>query len=262
MDLVAMPSKTLPAGTTFRFTVPSVLATDGSNYAFTADTMKCLVGAEFAPSTDTVSATIMRERYYASLEGGSLSGDGETPLPLLLRPFDNYVDGSVSPIVPVTQVLLDPIVTSTWGQNAFSSFTTMNNTAGHESILATLTMKPHNLPISARGHVSFAFPTGWTVEDVTAGSPASTTACVASVEGNSDADAEISGKTVMSSADRSIAFYPGTYVKPSLNGEFRLFCSGITIPMVATAPDVIVVAAQDVAIPFNWAPAAGSRYSS
>jgi hypothetical protein len=173
-------------------------------------------------------------------------------------PFDNYVDGSASPIVPVTQVLLEPIVEKNWGQNAFSSFTTVNNTAGHESTLATLTMKPHNLPISARGHVSFALPTRWTVEDVTAGSPASATACTASADGASAANAEISGKTVMSSGNRSVTFYPDTHVKSSLNGEFRLFCGGITIPTVATAPDTIAVAAQDVVIPFNWAPVADS----
>jgi hypothetical protein len=147
-------------------------------------------------------------------------------------------------------------VEKTWGQNAFSSFTTVNNTAGHESTLATLTMKPHNLPISARGHVSFALPTGWTVEDVTAGSPASATACTASADGASAANAEISGKTVMSSVDRSITFYPNTHVKSSLNGEFRIFCNGVTIPTVATAPDTTNVTAYDVAIPFNWAPAA------
>jgi hypothetical protein len=176
-------------------------------------------------------------------------------------PFDGYVDGAVSPIIPVTQVLIDPVVEKNWGQSAFSSFTTMNNTAGHDSTLATLTMKLHNLPISARGHVSFALPTGWTVEDVTAGSPASATACTASADGASAANAEISGKTVKSSAHRSITFYPDTHVKSSLNGEFRLFCSGITIPTVATAPGSTSVTAHDVVIPFNWAPAAGQSAS-
>jgi hypothetical protein len=56
----------------------------------------------------------------------------------------------------------------------------------------------------------------------------------------------------------SITFYPDTHVKSSLNGEFRLFCSGIPIPTVATAPDTANVTAHDVAIPFNWAPTAGT----
>jgi hypothetical protein len=99
------------------------------------------------------------------------------------NPFDGYADASASPLIPVTQVLLEPIVEKNWGQNAFSSFTMVNNTAGHESTLATLTMKPHNLPISARGHVSFALPTVWKVADVVS----SSSACVASAEGRSAA---------------------------------------------------------------------------
>jgi hypothetical protein len=79
MDLAAMPSKTLPTGTAFSFTVPVVISNDGTTYAFTAagSSMKCFVGASFATTTNTVSADTMRERYYASLEGGSLNGDDD-----------------------------------------------------------------------------------------------------------------------------------------------------------------------------------------
>jgi hypothetical protein len=59
----------------------------------------------------------------------------------------------------------------------------------------------------------------------------------------------------MSSAGRSITFYPSTHIKSSVNGEFRLFCNGITVPTVATAPATTAVTASDIILPFNWAPA-------
>jgi hypothetical protein len=172
-------------------------------------------------------------------------------------PFSGFTGNAVFPLVPVASVRLPAIIDMPWGDAATSSFAAANNTAGSDYSTVTLTMQPHNLPISTRGVIDFRLPRSWLVQPVPVGHHRANIICVASVDKGSSADADIHGITVMDATKRRISFYPKKYIKSSPNGVFRLFCEGVRVPTSAKTATTITPRVYETVIPFSWAPAPG-----
>jgi hypothetical protein len=79
MDLPVRPGKTLPSGTRFEFSAPSVFISNEFADAFTSidSTLKCYFGATYTNPSAAVEHLTMRDRYYKSLNNtGTLAGNG------------------------------------------------------------------------------------------------------------------------------------------------------------------------------------------
>jgi hypothetical protein len=174
-------------------------------------------------------------------------------------PFSGFTGNAIFPLVPVASVRLATIIDMPWGNAATSSFAAANNTAGSDYSTVTLTVQPHNLPISTRGVIDFRLPSSWLVQPIPVGHPRAGIICVASVDIGSSVDADIDGVTVMDAVKRRISFYPKKYIRASPNGVFRLFCEGVRVPTSAKTAITITPRVYETIVPFSWTPAPGQK---